>query len=420
MIKRAILPHLQAHLSQKEISLIVGPRQAGKTTLMFILRDLLERRGEKTVFLNLDVEADGKFFVSQEALLDKVRLEIGQKGTVFIDEVQRKENAGLFLKGIYDLNLPYKLVVSGSGSIELKEKIHESLAGRKRVFELSTLSFDEFVNYKTDYKYEDRMSDFLALEETRAELLLNEYLNFGGYPRVVLSETIEEKRKVIDEIYRSYLEKDIYFLLGVKKGAEFSDLVRILASQTGSLVNNSELSRTVGLSAKTLKEYIWYLEKTFVLQRVTPFFKNLRKEITKAPVIYFCDTGLRNYALGYFGHVDTPQATGFLFQNFIFNILKEKTGATPHSLHFWRTKDGAEVDFVIDMVKTQVPIEVKYRSLKKPELSRGFRSFLEKYKPARTFIVNISLEKSLPVGQTDVIFVPYYKLAKMLEDLKIH
>ena len=136
MIKRSLLIELEKHLQNKEISLITGPRQAGKTTLMLMLKSSLEEKKEKTLLLNLDIEADRRFFNSQAELVRKIQLEIGNnKGYVFIDEMQRKENAGLFLKGLYDMNLPYKFIVSGSGSIELKEKIHESLTGRKRIFE---------------------------------------------------------------------------------------------------------------------------------------------------------------------------------------------------------------------------------------------------------------------------------------------
>jgi len=161
MIKRTLLEPLTAHISQKEISFIVGPRQAGKTTIMYLLKDWLEKNGERTLFLNLDIESDKQFFDSQADLVRKIELELGKhKGYVFIDEIQRKEDAGIFLKGIYDMNLPYKYIVSGSGSVELKERIHESLTGRKRIFGLSTLSFEEFVNYRTDYRYEDKLHDF--------------------------------------------------------------------------------------------------------------------------------------------------------------------------------------------------------------------------------------------------------------------
>ncbi len=153
-IKRKILEELRKHLKKKEISFIIGPRQAGKTTVMKMLENELKRKGERTIFFNLDIEQDKEFFSSQRILLKKIELEIGKKkGFVFIDEIQRKEDAGIFLKGLYDMQLPYKFIVSGSGSTELKEKLHESLTGRKRMFELSTLSFDEFVNFKTNYKY---------------------------------------------------------------------------------------------------------------------------------------------------------------------------------------------------------------------------------------------------------------------------
>jgi len=129
---------------------------------MRLLEEELQSQGETTVFFNLDIERDRQFFVSQEDLLRKIELEAGKgKAYIFIDEIQRKENAGLFLKGIYDRETPYKLIVSGSGSLELKEKIHESLAGRKRIFRLSTLSFRELVNYRTDYRYEERLGEFL-------------------------------------------------------------------------------------------------------------------------------------------------------------------------------------------------------------------------------------------------------------------
>jgi len=163
-IKRDLQKSLENHLLNKEITLIVGPRQAGKTFLMRIIQERLNKKGLKTLFMNLDIEADKKFFVSQNSLIEKIRLELGKNGGyVFIDEMQRKENAGLFLKGIFDSNLPYKLIVSGSGSLELKEKIHESLAGRKRVFELNTLNFNEFVNFKTEYRYKNKLSHKIQL-----------------------------------------------------------------------------------------------------------------------------------------------------------------------------------------------------------------------------------------------------------------
>lgn len=407
MIKRELFKDLKEHLGKKEITFIVGPRQAGKTTLMLLLKEYLDKLGEKTVYLTLDIEADRQFFTSQESLIKKIKLAIGGKGYVFIDEIQRKENAGIFLKGIYDMNLPYKFIVSGSGSVELREKIHESLVGRKRIFELSTLNFEEFVNFKTDYKYEGKLREFFEIDTIKALQLLEEYLNFGGYPRVVLEETLIEKQRVIEEIYQSYLEKDIAYLLGRGKEEAFSQLVRILASQIGKMVNVSELSSTLGISVKTVKTYLWYLEKTFILQRITPYFSNTRKEITKSSIFYFYDLGLRNYAAKEFGNAPIASSVGFLFQNFIANILKEKISHTPLAIHFWRTKDGAEVDFIIDTVKA-IPIEVKYKELKTLAVTRSFRNFLSKYHPSIAYVIHLGAKSTEKIDNTSIYLLPYY------------
>src|SRR3989344_4878074 len=263
IIKRKLFNPIKDHLQDKEITLITGPRQAGKTTLMKQLEGDLRAKGEKTLFLDLDIDRDRPFFASQDSLIQRIQYEIGkEKGYVFIDEIQRKENAGLFLKGIYDMQLPYKFIVSGSGSLELKEKIHESLAGRKRVFELPTLSFEELVAFKTDYNYTNpdgtlkEPATFFAIYGKKALFYLEEYLNFGGYPRVVLETEISKKQVAIDEIYRSYLEKDISVLLNIRKTESLTQLVRILAFQAGNLINISELSNTLGLAMQTVKNYL--------------------------------------------------------------------------------------------------------------------------------------------------------------------
>ena len=410
-IKRSIFPTLKEHLLKQEITLIVGPRQVGKTTIMEALRADAEKEGIATLFLSLDFESDKNFFTSQDALIKKIQLEFGsKKGYVFIDEIQRKEDAGLFLKGIYDKNLPYKFIISGSGSVELKEKVHESLAGRKRLFEMSPVSFEEFANFKTDYKYEGRLSDFFEIEKEKSLALLEEYLNFGGYPRVILEDTVDQKSRTIDEIYRSYLEKDISFLLKVEKLDAFSSLVKILASQTGNILNYTEIANTIGVSLPTVKNYIWYLEKTFIIQLVRPFFKNPRKEITKSPTIYFYDLGLRNYALGIFGQAARPDDFGFIFQNLVFNTLNEKLRFTGNRLNFWRTKEMAEVDFVVNSNHLTLPIEAKYKDLGEATVERSLRSFIQKYGSKKAWIVNKSFKGTSIIHDTKVEFLPYFEL----------
>lgn len=411
MIKRNLIEDLKGHLPFKEISLVSGPRQAGKTTLMLLLKEYLEAQREPTVFLSLDFESHQPFFRSQANLISKIRLEIGDKqGFVFIDEIQRKENGGLFLKGLYDLNLPYKFIVSGSGSLELKEKIHESLVGRKRIFRLNPVSFEEFVNFRTEYRYEGRLTSFFEIEKERTRSLFLEYLNFGGYPRLIVEPEIREKRLIMDDIYHSYLERDVSHLLKVEKSEAFTSLIRLMASQIGRLVNYSELSSTLGISVKTVKNYLWYAEKTFIIDKVSPYFRNVRKEITKSPVYYFTDLGLRNYALNLFGNLDAPSELGFVFQNFVFSLLKQALLFTPGEIHFWRTKDRAEVDFVMEMGKDLIPVEVKFKDLKRPEISRSLRSFVRRYAPENAWIVNLGFRETVPLDRASVHFLPFHDL----------
>jgi len=409
-IRRRLLPDIEAHLGQSEISLLTGPRQAGKTTLMRRIEALLQTKGRKTLWLNLDFEDDARHLSSQGALLQKIRLELGSDGgVVFIDEIQRKQDAGLFLKGLYDQGLPWKFVVSGSGSLELKEKISESLAGRKRQFELGTVSFAEFVDFRTGYRYTDRLREFFATESAKAGRLLLEYLQYGGYPRVILADNHQEKLTVINEIYRSYLERDIVYLLRVEKSEAFTNLVRVLAAQSGKLVILSELAATLGISMATAKTYLWYLEKTFIVRKVTPYFTNIRKEITKSPVYYFADPGLRNFACGHFGKMLDIDA-GFVFQTMVHGLLWGHFPTADTSIHYWRTKDKAEVDFVVRRGDRIVPLEVKYRALRKPEIQRSFRSFLERYAPKTGLLINLGLLSDLTIGTTKVRCLPYWEL----------
>lgn len=401
---------MTAHLDQPEITVLVGPRQSGKTTILKRLESELRAGGRKTLWLNLDFEDDFRHVASQGSLLQKIQLELGSGGgVVFIDEIQRRENAGLFLKGLYDQGLPWKFVVSGSGSIELKEKISESLVGRKRLFELSTVSFGEFADFRTGYRYTDRLRDYFRTEPSKTDQLFREYLMYGGYPRVVLADTHQEKMATINEIFRSYLEKDIVYLLRVEKSESFSNLVRFLASQSGKMVSYSELSATLGLSLATVKLYLWYLEKTYIIDKVTPWYTNIRKEITKAPVYYFRDIGLRNFAAGSFGALSDSEA-GFAFQNVIHAMLKERFPLADSTIHYWRTKDKAEVDFVLRSGDTVTPLEVKYRDMKKLDVRRSFLGFLTRYHPEFGYIVNRNYSDEALIGQTRVRCLPYWEL----------
>lgn len=415
-IKRIIKQQIVDHISRPEITLIVGPRQVGKTTLITEIGEELKLQGKKVLNFNLDIEDDFGLFATQSQFTNRLKLELGsEKSFVFIDDVQRKEDAGRFFKGIYDMKLPYKFILTGSGSVELKEKISESLAGRKQLFEMLPVSFLEFLDYKTNYNYSDKLSQFIKVNDPKLSYLLDEYLQFGGYPRVITADTLERKRLEMQEIYTSYLEKDIIQLLKIQKTESFSKLLTLLASQLGNRVNIVELSNTLGIDADTVKSYLWYLEKTYIVQVCTPFYSNIRSELTKTPIVYFRDLGMRNYAQNRFSYFDMNVEGGHLFENFVLNHLGNSFGHLDPTINYWRTKDGAEVDFIFKVGAKFVPIEVKYQKLTKSNPGRSMYNFIAKYTPQQAFIVNLELNKNLKLDKTDVIFISFSKF--LIQDI---
>jgi len=298
---------------------------------------------------------------------------------------------GFFLKGLYDYLSPYKFIVTGSGSLELKQNIVEPLTGRKKTFPLYPLSFEEFFKFKTG-KEIDEFNLFCQVNKNEGERILDEYLTFGGYPKVVLAKTALKKREVLEEIYTSYLEKDL----------SYQYLLKYLAGETGSLLKKAEISRNLGLNIKTLNRYLFLLEKTFVIFLVRPFFRNPTKELTKTPKSYFIDLGLRNFILGNFSSIFQREDKGKVFENFVFRQILEKKPV--FGVWFWRTETGAEVDFVLLQKGSLLPIEVKATKEKFGIVGKNLLSFLEKYHLSKALIVHWGEEKIITKGGKKIIY----------------
>lgn len=408
IVPREIFQPLLHHLKEEEITIILGARQVGKTTLLRELKEHLQAnniaRPEEIQMLNLDLMSDLELLSSQKnfiRFLQAKRVD-NRRLYIFVDEVQRLESPGTFFKGIYDLRWPVKFVLTGSSSLEIKAKVQEPLTGRKRIFTVHPFSFREFIqdpalSKALDQKEWDSHHLNLLLEK------LYEYLVYGGYPRVAVEPRLDQKYQILQEIYSSYIEKDIAGLLKIRRSLQFSRLVSLLASQVGQLVNVAEISNTLDLKQKTIHGYLRALEQTFVCGLVRPFFRNIRKELTKMPKIYFWDNGLRNLPLEAFRSFEQREDRGNLLENFVFSYLMRKT---PNRVRYWRTKDKSEVDFVLEHPQGDiVPIEVKAQILKRPELPRSLVNFIRRYKPRRAILVNLGLSKIIKTGQTSVHFV---------------
>jgi len=146
---------------------------------------------------------------------------------------------------------------------------------------------------------------------------------------------------------------------------------------------------------------------------ISPFSTNPSKELTKAPICYFKDIGLRNYAAGEFGNINDY---GFVFQNFIYLQLSELAKRYDFSIHFWRTKDRAEVDFILQKGRQIIPIEVKYKNINTFEITKAMRNFIERYNPEAAAVINISSFHEESIANTKTSLLPFYKLKTFVEE----
>lgn len=400
VVERQIKKEILSWMEREEIIVITGARQTGKSVLLYqLIYDHLLPKTENIHYFNLDIPRHRRFFDHPDSLVELIT-KSRKKSYVFIDEVQRLKEPGLFLKGLYDLHLPVKLIVSGSSALELKSKVHEALTGRKMIFHLNPFNLRELSSALFPKRsFTQILDDKIAFKE-----VINHYLIYGGYPAVAMAKKHRVKERLLEEIFLSYLEKDVKDFLKVENETAFRNLIKILASQIGNLANKEELSNSLGIHKNTLENYLFYLEQTFVVDLVRPFYKNPRKELLKSPKIYFRDLGLRNFATGGFGDFDFRPDKGALFENFAYLCLKEDRGPFV-PIHFWRTKAGAEVDFVIVPKLSPIPFEAKAASLKEFKISKSLRNFLRAYRPPRAYYLNLSLGGEYTTEGTRISFL---------------
>ncbi|MBI5412815.1 ATP-binding protein [Candidatus Peregrinibacteria bacterium] len=333
------------HLESEEILIFVGSRQSGKTTILKQIQTEIIDKKQPSFFLNLeDPEYLDLLNEHPRNLLKIFSLNPQRKNFVFIDEIQYLKNPSNFLKYIFDeYKGKIKLIVSGSSAFYMDRKFTDSLAGRKRIFNVYTLSFREFLRFKEENELSEKNFNNVSMEEeNKIDLYFREFVVFGGYPRVVLSP-LDEKENILRELAYSYVKKDI-FEANIKQEDVFYKFFKILASQTGGLVNASGMAGTLGVSKTSIDNYLYVMRKSFHVALIPPFFRNIRKEISKMPKVFFYDMGLRNFFLGNFSSFETRTDKGQLLENAVFKQLLERDGV--ENVRFWRTASQKEVDFV--------------------------------------------------------------------------
>lgn len=312
----------------------------GKTTLVNRIIKFNPKISSR--YFNCDEGDVQKLFSEAETSVALKRI-VGNSQLVVLDEAQKIRNIGPKLKLLIDSYPSQQIIATGSSSFDLANEVVEPLTGRSREFWLYPLSVREIFSQK----------DELTFNRERENLFI-----YGSYPRVFRGITIEEKRLQLQKITSNYLYKDIL---------KFQKLLEALALQVGSEVSYTELSQLLGISKQTAAVYVDILEKAFIVFKVRPFSRNLRKELGKLRKIYFYDLGVRNALINNFNPLSIRGDIGALWENFVAAERKKMSNfvgnITP--LYFWRTYDGQEVDLVEEKEGKLFGYEIKWAKARK-------------------------------------------------------
>jgi hypothetical protein len=343
IINRTIKKELESALknTDRKVIILYGPRQAGKTTLieMLLHQDLSYKKYNGDDIFTQNIFSNNN--------LESLKREIGEKDLLIIDEAQRINNIGLSLKLIID-NLPIKVIVSGSASFDLADKVCEPLTGRTKTFWLYPLSLREVKD------------KFPQMEKDK---IIEEMLLYGMYPKIWNIEGKKEKEDYLFEYINSYLYRDILTISKIKKPKKIIDLLILLALQIGSEVSVSELAQNTNLTQSTVENYLDVLEKMFVIFNIRGFSRNLRKEISKTSKYYFFDMGVRNALIRNFNPLSLRGDAGAMFENWVISekIKKSNNNRDFSNFYFWRTYDQQEIDLVEDSKGSITAYECKWK-----------------------------------------------------------
>lgn len=348
MYSRSIFSELEKQLAEPEVTVITGMRRTGKTTALKYLLGKVSH--ENKLYLDLErLEYRHIFtrnsFREMQADLEFLGYDFSMPGVIAMDEVQLIPEVVSFIKYYHD-NFPVKFLVSGSSSYYLKNRITESLAGRKQVFEIYPLDFLEFLHFKeidAAPLMPQRFHAFRPLVFSSYQQYYEEYLRFGGFPQVVLTDSPEKKEQALKDILNSYLELDIKILSDYSVIDDLFKLATLLAGRIGSKLDYQKIGVLTGLNRHKVKDYIQLFRATYFLHLIEPYVQNPDRSIAVQPKIFLSDNGLVNQ----FAQV----SSGALFENSIANQLL-RLG----KVNYFQKKTGQEIDFILDDKKA---IEVK-------------------------------------------------------------
>jgi len=385
----------------RKINLVVGPRQCGKSTLIW---HTISNMGKELVYVNGNELCFREWCTSPAMFWSDLQKIVKQPKMLFFEEVQYIENAGLFLKGLADLHLNIYIFATGSSSFHLHDKIRESLAGRAERLLLFPFSLKEWAG--------EKKKSPSAIYEHRVLKKLDRMLIFGSYPEVCFSDKPDF---VLNSLVESFVVRDVSDTFQIRYPAKFRKLLSLMASQIGNLVNFSDWSSNCGLDIKTVESYANILEESNIIKLLPPYVGGKRAEIISSPKVFFVDNGIRNLMVHHFNDFQFRADKGALFENWVFSELI-KNSEYNDIIYYWRSKGGAEVDFVRQHGETLEGFEAK--ASHRPKLSRSARSFIQAYSPESFFVVNLNIRAEMSMDKTVIKWVTPIEFMDLIH--KIH
>jgi len=327
-IQRIIQSQVESRMVPGKVVVLLGPRQVGKTTL---LRDILATEQAPFLLVSGEDRATQTWLGSQS--IEVLRQNIGQHQLLVVDEAQHVSNIGLNLKLIVDHLSQLRVLATGSSSFDLSNQTGEPLVGRKWEFELYPVSQLELTATEAPFQTEERLPQRLI---------------YGSYPEIVTTVGLSDKRELLNNIVNGYLYKDLLMFEEIRKSQKIIEILSLLAFQIGNLVSVHEISKAIGMNARTVEKYLDLLEKVFVIKRLGGYSRNLRKEISKGSKYYFWDNGIRNAIINNFNELPLRNDVGALWENYLITerLKKQRYTKLFSNNYFWRTYDQKEVDFV--------------------------------------------------------------------------
>lgn len=362
MIERVLEQVILQKCFQGKAILLTGPRQTGKTTLL----KQLFGNSKSILWLNGD-DPDTRLLLEEVTVAKWKRL-IGSKKMVLLDEAQRIPDIGVKLKLVTDQLPEIQLIASGSSAFELANHINEPLTGRKWEYHLFPVAYQEV----------EKQYGFLE-----AHRQLEDRLIFGSYPEIITHPGQERER--LSQLADSFLYKDILMWERIKKPEKLLKLLQAIAFQLGNEVSFNELGQIVGIDNQTVENYVRLLEQTYILFRLPPLSRNLRKELKSKRKIYFYDNGIRNAVIAQFQPLELRQDLGALWENWLISERKKQLHyqRIPANTFFWRTQDQQEIDYIEERDGQFFAYEFRWNPKKQVHLSKTFRQAY----PAHQFAV---------------------------------